>query len=336
MNDYYLKRLSEEEAKAYHNIVRGLRVGSEQIRVASLNDKDVLMRVIRAVKYDLPEFFNVDFSLISHSTYTDGMEYSPLYIYGYGEWGEKKNRIRKRLDEILTELKHANADSIYEKCLWLHNYFVRNCVYNYAATEKDSGNKTAYTIEGFFLEKTAVCQGIALAYKFICTQLGIDVVVAYGNSLEPGRKEYGMHAWNIVMSNDAAIQMDVTWDMCLTQDDGPIRYDYFFLPDIEMMRDHQYVGYPICRNRDINMFSYKKAYFTAIESTKEYIDRVIEKSADGKRLIFQFKMKNRKETKEEVAKYISDYILEKTNKGFSYTYLTNEMQSVFLFDVKFK
>ena len=104
-----------------------------------------------------------------------------------------------------------------------------------------------------------------MAYRYLCNMIDVESIVARGNSLKPGDKNYERHAWNIVKVGDAAIHVDITWDMCLTKEKEPIRYDYYFLPDIEMMRDHQYVKYPICRNREISMFHYAHTFFSSIE-----------------------------------------------------------------------
>lgn len=37
-----------------------------------------------------------------------------------------------------------------------------------------------------------------------------------------------------------------------------------------------------------------------------------------------FKMRNRKEGKEEISSILSEYIMEKVNKSFSYSYSINE------------
>lgn len=214
--------------------------------------------------------------------------------------------------------------------MWFHNYIVRNCEYNCEAINDNVNINSAYSNEGEFLEGKAVCQGIAMAYRCLCNKIGVEAIVARGNSLKPGDKNYERHAWNIVKVGDAAIHVDITWDMCLTKDKEPIRYDYYFLPDIEMMRDHQYVKYPICRNREISMFHYTHTFFNSIEELKDYIDTE-EKDINKKEFFLQFKMKNRKESKNEVRSILSDYIIAKVNKSFTYSYSINEAQSVFMF-----
>ena len=290
------------------------------------------MKCIEAVKYDFVELFYVDFSYITWTSHNDYLEYIPKYIY---EGIDRDQKIKSISFGIIDSMPKNRKMTVYDKCLWLHNYVVRNCEYNSEAIKDNASIRSAYSIEGVFLEKKAVCQGIAMAYRYLCNMLGVESIVAQGNSLKPGNKNYERHAWNIVRVSDAAIHVDVTWDMCLTKDNEPIRYDYFFLPDIEMMRDHQYVKYPICRNREISMFHYTNTFFNSIEELKKYID-MEDKRIRRKEYFLHFKMKNRKEDKKEVGSILSDYIMSKVNKSFSYSCSLNEAQSVFMFHFTYK
>ncbi len=335
MSDYYLNKLNPDEARAYQEVLRGITLGSERIRVHEVSDKDILRKAVNAVRNDHEEFFFVDFSWFTASSYSDRVEYVPIYIYGYAERQEKNEKIKKKAAEIIQKLGDSGAKSVYEKCLWLHDHMVRNCTYDDEAIKEGADIKAAYTIEGFFLKNTAVCAGIAKAYRYLCHMIGIDAIYVSGNSIHPETKDYGNHAWNIIRAGNAAIQMDVTWDMCMTKKDGPIRYDYFFLPDIEMMRDHQYVGYPTCSNKEVNMYARKNALFTSSEPIKDYVDRILEKRAGKKRIFIQFKMVKRKESKGEIERLVIDHILKKTGKGLAWSNGFNDRQSVFFFDIKF-
>ncbi|MCR5734741.1 MAG: hypothetical protein K6G22_09075 [Lachnospiraceae bacterium] len=336
MSDYYLSKLSPDEAKGYQEVVKGLTLGSERIKVHDIADMQTLDKIVDAVRYDRTELFYVDFTRFSRCVSNDSSDYIPVYIYGYSERIEKKAAIEKKAEEIIRELKRSSAQSVYEKCLWLHNYLVRNCTYDDEAIKEGADIKSAYTIEGVFLKNTAVCAGIARAYSYLCGMVGIEALVARGRSIRPGCTDYGRHAWNIVLAGNDAIQTDVTWDMCITQKDGPVRYDYFFLPDIEMMRNHQYVGYPPCSNREINMYSKMNAFFTSKEQIKDYIDKILEKKRGQKRIFIQFKMKKRKETKDEIKELVMDHIMERIHRSFTSSCGYNEIQSVFLFDITIK
>lgn len=335
MKTFYYERLSQNEQKYYNEIIKGLRNNWHEITLYGLKDIDVLMKCIEAVKYDFVELFYVNFSCITSRGGNDYLEYLPEYIYEGKEREQKVKKVETVVLDIIANMPQDKKMTIYDKCLWFHNYIVRNCEYNYEAIKDDANINSAYSIEGVFLEGKAVCQGIAMAYRCLCNKIGVEAIVARGNSLKPGDENYERHAWNIVKVGDAAIHVDITWDMCLTKDKEPIRYDYYFLPDIEMMRDHQYVKYPICRNREISMFHYAHTFFNSIEELKDYIDTE-EKVINKKEFFLHFKMKNRKESKNEVSSILSDYIMAKVNKSFTYSYSINEAQSVFMFHFIYK
>ena len=77
------------------------------------------------------------------------------------------------------------------------------------------------TIEGVFLKRKAVCQGIAMAYRCLCIKIGIESIVVRGNSLKPGDTNYERYAWNIIKVGESSIHVDITWDMCLTNKGCP-------------------------------------------------------------------------------------------------------------------
>lgn len=127
--------------------------------------------------------------------------------------------------------------------MWLHNYIVKYCEYNDETIKigMDIKKRILYdmckelcvhingcpvkrvriTIEGVFLKRKAVCQGIAMAYRCLCIKIGIESIVVRGNSLKPGDTNYERYAWNIIKVGESSIHVDITWDMCLTNKGCP-------------------------------------------------------------------------------------------------------------------
>lgn len=85
----------------------------------------------------------------------------------------------------------------------LHDYLVRNCVYDRSAVnEVISPSRTAY---GALANGKAVCQGYSLAYKLLLRRAGVPAVYVGSDSMQ--------HAWNMVqMENNGWYHVDVTWD----------------------------------------------------------------------------------------------------------------------------
>lgn len=337
--EYYGSRLNSVEQKFYFKVLEGLQRRVLFVKAEGITDKESFLKCISAVQYDFPSLFYVDFSNYTYVTFDDGWEYRPQYIYEKEETLRKKKQINQLIRRIVHELKKRGLSSIYQKCGYIHSYLVRNCKYDYDALDNLDKRKVAYTIEGPLLEKTGVCQGISLAYRLICMNCGIEAIAVKGISLRPGTTAYEGHAWNIIRVGESSAQVDVTWDMCLTSKDWPIRYDYFFLPDIEMMRDHQYVGYPICRKMNTSYFERSQSQFKEIKDIDEFIERVFKDSKSWDNpgtYFFQFKMTNRKETEEEIHNYVRNLIRKATDKGYSYSVSTNNPQSVFAYKIEIK
>ena len=337
--EYHGSKLNSIEKEFYLKMLDALRNRLSFVKAKGIANEAQFLKCISAVQYDYPELFYVDFRHFKYVAYSDGWEYRPEYLYDNAESLEREQQLNLSVDKIVREIEKRQLNSVYQKCGYIHSYLVRNCTYDYAALEDLDGRRTAYTVEGPLLEKTGVCQGIAFVYRMICRKCGIEAIAVKGVSLRPGCTTYEGHAWNLIRVGECAAQIDVTWDMCLTSEDRPIRYDYFFLPDIDMMRDHQYVGYPICRRMNMSYFERSKTSFKQLNELDSYIKQVLYKDGDKCKkgtYYFQFKIVNRKETKEDIQNYVKDAIKKNTNKGFSYSITINSAQSVFLYKVEMK
>lgn len=116
--------------------------------------------------------------------------------------------------------------SAMEAMLVLHDYLVVNCVYNWdVAVEKpeESHDRRVYTAYGVLVLGDAVCQGYALAYKYLLNQLGIPCVLASSEAMN--------HAWNQVSLNDKWYHVDATWDDPVPNTYGKCLHDFFLLSD---------------------------------------------------------------------------------------------------------
>nr|WP_325241208.1 transglutaminase domain-containing protein [uncultured Oscillibacter sp.] len=125
-----------------------------------------------------------------------------------------------------------------EKALILHDYLVVNCLYNWeVATGQEAGN--AYVASGMpwnaygaLVKGDAVCQGYALAYKYLLTRAGIPSVVISSSSMN--------HAWNGVQINGKWYHVDCTWDDPTPDVAGYCRHTYFLLSDTSFPSNDHY------------------------------------------------------------------------------------------------
>ena len=335
---YYENQLKESEKIFYHAIVAGVTAFRKQIPAPAELSKEEINHCITAVFNDHPEIFYVNFHRIRYMSVQTERIYTPFYVHQKKEALQYQERIEKKIQEILEEAQKKNLVSIYQKCAWLHAYLIRNCVYDQEARESPDTIYKAYSIEGVLLDKKAVCRGIAATFKVLCERMGVEVIIVKGRSLQPGSKDYARHAWNLVYGGKEAAQIDVTWDMNLTEEGKPIRYDYFFLPDIEMMRDHQYVGYPICRQLQSTYFERTGTLFKEFTDLEQYVRNILVENGDmHQKGMYQlyFKLRNKNSNVETIRAFVEGVIRESTMQAYQYTVYYNERHLVFFYKIEF-
>lgn len=111
------------------------------------------------------------------------------------------NATEAKVSEAMTWI--PNNATRFQIVQALHDYLVRNCVYDGSAVnEVISPSRTAY---GALANGKAVCQGYSLAYKLLLRRAGVPAVYVGSDSMQ--------HAWNMVqMENNGWYHVDVTWD----------------------------------------------------------------------------------------------------------------------------
>ena len=110
---------------------------------------------------------------------------------------------------------------------YLHDSVVKSVAYDYDAVKK-KGCYNAHSIVGVFLEKRAVCEGIAKAFKLLCNQFDIKCIVVLGQADKKRVFDQdSYHAWNLVKIGNESYYVDVTWDNLYDEGFRHISYDYF-------------------------------------------------------------------------------------------------------------
>lgn len=120
-------------------------------------------------------------------TYTDGLDDTAF-----------ENAVNKALETI------AGVTDDVQKVILLHDYLAVNCEYDYENYLAGKVPSTSHSAYGVFVNRTAVCQGYALAYKYLLNRAGIDCYMVTSDSMN--------HAWNLVKLGGNYYQVDVTWD----------------------------------------------------------------------------------------------------------------------------
>lgn len=159
---------------------------------------------------------------------TIGISTEAPYIYTSLNW-----KYTESISTIETKVAQAQAgadaylsgiDSSWtdeQKLLYFHDKMVTDCIYDSSSSRPDE----SYNAYGIFVTKRAVCNGYALAYKYLMNEVNIDNYLVRSGQLN--------HIWNSAKLDGKDYLIDVTWDDPLVQgttnDFGPnlTCYRYF-------------------------------------------------------------------------------------------------------------
>ena len=124
--------------------------------------------------------------------------YLNIGIYAHdGVTSMELSAVRSILNKIITpEMGDV------EKVKAVHDWIVKNTTYEENYYSLDSSRSFIYNL---IYNKIAICQGYAVTFYVMMTELGIPCTIISGNAGEP-------HAWNAVELDGCWYYVDVTWD----------------------------------------------------------------------------------------------------------------------------
>lgn len=258
-----------------------------------------IFEAVQAYKNDHPEVF----WLLNETSYLFDNGYTTVYIFFNSnmdsvERKEAKEKFNSAVEKILSK---APADaSDYEKELFVNNYLVDNCEYDYDAIDRKKILNNENDAYGALVDKKAVCEGYARAFQLLCNRLGIDCVTMSGTT------DGGSHAWNCAMLDNEWYQVDVTWNDTEKQD-SIVENFYFNLTDEQMYSNHTaaplYSEYsdeefeklenscnefvPICTGTKYNYFRQSCVTLTDINESDDIVEAIAEAAkSDAKNFSF--------------------------------------------------
>lgn len=195
----------------------------------------VLGDVLREVIDENPNFFYVAYIddvyyWINSNTVKDFMiVYDDGFTYGNGNVDQAKvNVYNTALAKALSHVK--SGMSTVEKMLVLHDYLVINCEYDYENYLKNTLDDVVFSAYGALVNRSAVCQGYALAYADMMRHIGVKCYVLASKT----------HAWNLVYVDGNWYHIDSTWADPVggTYDDydteGLVNHRFFLVSDAEL------------------------------------------------------------------------------------------------------
>ncbi|MCL2086868.1 MAG: hypothetical protein FWH05_04650 [Oscillospiraceae bacterium] len=221
---------SSESFEAY--VIRHLEGMASEIDITAYAARDKALAAdapsaFLKIVTDNPQLFHVE-TKIRTSFKTESRSGNIVeYKYTNIEYNINKNQLALKKRRFDTAAQNAlkvvdNSMSDFEKALALHNYLVLNIEYDTTRRKVDIHNAYGALVNG-----VSVCQGYAMAYKYLLGLLGIESVMLVSEAME--------HAWNYVKIGRSWYHVDVTYDDPLLQGKtdqyGRVSHKHFMLSD---------------------------------------------------------------------------------------------------------
>lgn len=257
-NKYYYNQLDEKSKIIYtyfENNIENMKSGSYTIKLpnslSKIEDTEELNKyfqsAVDALMMDRVDLFYIDISKISLTikTLTYGADISrQLYITPNNNENYLDDYFsdKEKIDNVLNSINNVTQNIIsnaygnqYEQVKFVHNWLIDNLEYD------SNPDSNSYNIYGALINKKAVCEGYAEAFKYIMDRLNIPCVLISGTATNSSDKTEN-HEWNAVRVNGNWYAIDVTWDDPIIINGGKLndknRYKYFLKGSSNITTNH--------------------------------------------------------------------------------------------------
>ena len=187
----------------------------------------------------------------------------PLYCLSPQEIQALLSECNAQREKIINRI---HLEDTYNKVLHIHDILSRNI--KYVAGE----NPELHSIVGPLTKKTGVCEGYAKTLKYILDALSIPSIVIVGSGYNQLAQQEEPHAWNLVKIDGEWTHIDLTFDATIREHDVP-RYDYFGLPNEEILKDHKYDVslYPEAKSKGLSYYERNGQVMRKKSSLKSFL-----------------------------------------------------------------
>ena len=196
------------------------------------------LKGIQFARFDHPEQELMDFEYrTGSSSNAKGNVYKDVtYVCrNFEEYSELLDEVNSEIQNLVEIVN--NTDDIIEKHKLIFKWITSNVTYLQADSDVGTVDfndgeyllarletNTTQNIYGAIVNKEAVCDGIADAYKYICNCCNLECVIVDGYIGDLSENKY--HAWNLVKVNDEWYMVDATWNL------GDDSSSYFMVKDL--------------------------------------------------------------------------------------------------------
>ena len=210
---YFYSKLDEKSKTAYKKILQNwLDFKTTVGLLGSFKDVD-FYKVFSALRDDNPELFYVNLNSVSVSMSSIQTIIKVKFYYTIDEI----NVIKDKLYQLVANIK-AKTRNVLDKEKAVHDFLALSVEYS-----SDLYARNAHNICGPLIEKRAVCEGYAYAFKFLCDEVTVPCMVVHGTAQNSNGISEN-HSWNIVKANNNNFHVDVTWNSNSMKTNGSSLY----------------------------------------------------------------------------------------------------------------
>lgn len=233
LHDQLFDTMTQDEKKAYDNIYDAMRRRKDTVNIYQNLKTEKIFELVQLVIAQHPEIFWSK----GDCTFASNRVLTLKYPYTIEEIEEKNQLIEAKAQQILNEIDLTGSE--YEKSLAIFDYIVNNTSYAHDAIRDMDHHIEISTIEGVFLNSSAVCSGYSKAYQYLLTLAGIDAMTVTGTAQTPDGN--GSHAWVVQNVDGENYFTDPTWGDCY---ESTVDYDfashiYFLINSEDIEKTHK-------------------------------------------------------------------------------------------------
>lgn len=326
---YYFNQLNEEEKSIYIKIDKAVQNLKEKVFLGPQEQENInlkMEKILTAYFYDNPEEYYVsnEYAIITRDFKV--FDYVILNLKYITEDKYEIEAGKKLLDEAIdnmlkTHIKQGMTG--FEKEVAIHDALVQHVDY-YVYKDINSIPAIKHTAYGALIDKEAVCDGYAKAFKLLLEQCGITNVII------SGKTENENHAWNLVELGGKYYHVDVTSDK-LNDNGKHVIHTYFNLTDKQIQQTHivdDIFVIPIANEEKYNYYNKTGNYVSYEDNLYSKLSKII--SVQAKASVLEIKVDKRYYLQSIVdTLYDLDFNNWRSNKRTNITY--SKMNDVYIF-----
>lgn len=271
--EVYLKLCTA--AQNFEETINGIYKGTSKSEIQNFINT-LNNYLYREIAYEHPELFWYDpYNFEPTITVNGSNEYflniKPSYLFNKQQVEQMDTKFQEKIEEIVLIAK--TKPNTYEQVLYVHDYIVDNCVYDYDAYNNGDYKSPSINAYGCLVNGKAICSGYSMAFNAIMKRLGYEIGVEFSTYDSFSIFSEG-HVWNYCKLDGDYYYFDLTWDDIDPSNESMYNrfeyyYSYFAITKDELAKAHLTLApqapTPNCNGTKYNYFTYNNLNFNTYD-----------------------------------------------------------------------